>query len=113
MPGRPAWPARLPERPSPASLTARGWSSWPPYRRIAVASALAEALGISVSECTTAAAVEQVVCAQLKSRRTLLLLDNCEHLVGTVARIVHLLLRSCPGVTVLATAGSGSACQAR
>ncbi|KKZ70289.1 ATP-binding protein, partial [Streptomyces showdoensis] len=36
-------------------------------------------------------------------RRMLLLLDNCEHVVGAVAGLVEVLLARCPGVTVLAT----------
>ncbi|MFJ2785871.1 MULTISPECIES: ATP-binding protein [unclassified Streptomyces] len=36
-------------------------------------------------------------------RRMLLVLDNCEHVVGAVAPLVHTLLAHCPGVTVLAT----------
>ncbi|MEU0845503.1 BTAD domain-containing putative transcriptional regulator [Streptomyces sp. NPDC005962] len=36
-------------------------------------------------------------------RRLLLLLDNCEHVIDTVARLTEVLLAHCPGVTVLAT----------
>ncbi|WP_421107383.1 AfsR/SARP family transcriptional regulator [Streptomyces sp. NEAU-S77] len=36
-------------------------------------------------------------------RRLLLLLDNCEHVIDTVARLTETLLARCPGVTVLAT----------
>ncbi|EFL24348.1 LuxR family protein kinase/transcriptional regulator [Streptomyces himastatinicus ATCC 53653] len=36
-------------------------------------------------------------------RRLLLLLDNCEHVIDTVARLTEALLARCPGVTVLAT----------
>ncbi|MER5360335.1 BTAD domain-containing putative transcriptional regulator [Streptomyces sp. NPDC002785] len=36
-------------------------------------------------------------------RRMLLLLDNCEHLVGAAAALADHLLAHCPGVTVLAT----------
>jgi predicted ATPase/class 3 adenylate cyclase len=39
----------------------------------------------------------------LKSKRLLLLLDNCEHLVSACAHLVAALLRSCPSVKVLAT----------
>jgi predicted ATPase len=40
---------------------------------------------------------------QLAHRHLLLLLDNCEHLVGAVAGLVEKLLQHCPGVDVLAT----------
>ncbi|MEV5974072.1 BTAD domain-containing putative transcriptional regulator, partial [Streptomyces sp. NPDC051921] len=36
-------------------------------------------------------------------RRLLLLLDNCEHVVGAAAELVAVLLARCPGVSVLAT----------
>ncbi|MFE5618354.1 ATP-binding protein [Streptomyces sp. NPDC056524] len=36
-------------------------------------------------------------------RRLLLILDNCEHVVGAAARLVEHVLARCPGVTVLAT----------
>ncbi|WP_446040602.1 ATP-binding protein [Streptomyces sp. SID1121] len=36
-------------------------------------------------------------------RRMLLLLDNCEHVIGAAAELVEGLLTRCPGVTVLAT----------
>jgi len=39
----------------------------------------------------------------LRSRRLLLIVDNCEHVKAAVAPLVDALLRSCPGVRVLAT----------
>jgi predicted ATPase/DNA-binding CsgD family transcriptional regulator len=39
----------------------------------------------------------------LGGTRTLIVLDNCEHLVETSARLAESLLRRCPGLTVLAT----------
>ena len=36
-------------------------------------------------------------------RRLLLLLDNCEHLIGSCARLAEELLRACPALTLLAT----------
>ncbi|MFG2831842.1 BTAD domain-containing putative transcriptional regulator [Streptomyces sp. NPDC048434] len=36
-------------------------------------------------------------------RRLLLVLDNCEHVVGAAAALADLLLRHCPGLTVVAT----------
>jgi predicted ATPase/DNA-binding CsgD family transcriptional regulator len=40
---------------------------------------------------------------QLRPRRLLLLLDNCEHLISACAEVVDGLLRSCPNLHVLAT----------
>ncbi|HTW84456.1 MAG TPA: helix-turn-helix domain-containing protein [Candidatus Sulfotelmatobacter sp.] len=39
----------------------------------------------------------------LRERRLLLVLDNCEHVIGDAAAAASALLRSCPGVVVLAT----------
>jgi predicted ATPase len=39
----------------------------------------------------------------------LLVLDNCEHLVGAVARLVTRIERECRGVLVLATSREGLA----
>jgi predicted ATPase/DNA-binding SARP family transcriptional activator len=39
----------------------------------------------------------------LRGRTMLLLLDNCEHVLGTVAGLVDTLVRNCPGLTVLVT----------
>ncbi|NBM18025.1 BTAD domain-containing putative transcriptional regulator [Streptomyces sp. GC420] len=41
--------------------------------------------------------------AALRDRRTLLVLDNCEHVVDAAAELTELLLRSAPGLRVLAT----------
>jgi predicted ATPase/DNA-binding SARP family transcriptional activator len=39
----------------------------------------------------------------LRSRRLLLVLDNCEHLIDQAAELAGLLLRACPGLRILAT----------
>lgn len=43
------------------------------------------------------------ICGYLASRRMLLVLDNCEHLVDAAARLAEDLLCACPGLRVLAT----------
>ncbi|GAA2823860.1 BTAD domain-containing putative transcriptional regulator [Nonomuraea rubra] len=43
------------------------------------------------------------IAAALATRRTLLVLDNCEHVVEPVAKLAELLLRTGPGIRVLAT----------
>ena len=65
-----------------------------------VPAALATALG--VPEVAGRSRLESVVGA-LRNRRLLLLLDNCEHVVGAVAGVVDAILRASPGVRVLAT----------
>jgi predicted ATPase/DNA-binding CsgD family transcriptional regulator len=44
-----------------------------------------------------------LIVEQLADRRVLLVLDNCEHLVGPAAALVHRLVTACPGLRVLAT----------
>lgn len=39
----------------------------------------------------------------LKNKQLLLMLDNCEHLVGACARVADLLVRQCPHLKILAT----------
>ena len=45
----------------------------------------------------------------LALKRLLLVLDNCEHVLGAVAKLVAQIERSCPGVAVLATSREGMA----
>jgi len=40
---------------------------------------------------------------RLESRRLLLILDNCEHLIGARATLANVLLRPCPDLRILAT----------
>ena len=66
----------------------------------AVAAAVATSLGVRRSAETSV--VESLV-DYLSQRRMLLVLDNCEHLVESVAPLVESLLRGCPWLVVLAT----------
>ena len=45
----------------------------------------------------------QTLCAALKARRTLLIFDNCEHLIKASADLVNAILRAAPQVSVLAS----------
>jgi predicted ATPase/class 3 adenylate cyclase len=45
----------------------------------------------------------EIVTAYLATRHCLLVIDNCEHLIDEVARVVRALLHACPRVTILAT----------
>jgi non-specific serine/threonine protein kinase len=65
-----------------------------------VSQAIAIAVGI-VEE--PGRVVIDALSAALHSRHTLLILDNCEHVVDTCAQIVDSLIRSCPGVQLLVT----------
>ena len=66
----------------------------------AVASALVQALGVrplpGLGELDAAVGF-------LCERRALLVLDNCEHVLGEAARVTAALLRACPSLSVLAT----------
>ncbi|MFN2464692.1 MAG: AAA family ATPase [Candidatus Dormibacteria bacterium] len=76
-----------------------------------VSSVVAAALGIgerpappgSAAAADPGAAVRDAVVAHLAGRRTLLLLDNCEHLLSAVAETSSKLLEAVRGLTVLAT----------
>lgn len=46
---------------------------------------------------------EETLCAWLKSRQTLLILDNCEHLLPGIRDVVRTWLQACPFVAILAT----------
>jgi predicted ATPase len=43
------------------------------------------------------------IAALLRSRRVLLILDNCEHVIAAAAKLADTLLKTCPGVVLLAT----------
>ncbi len=47
--------------------------------------------------------IAETLLEHLRSRPLLLVVDNCEHVIGDCAGLVDSILRSCPGVTVLAT----------
>ena len=53
------------------------------------------------------ASVLDQLTAHLQSRASLLVLDNCEHLITATARLVQHLLQHCPDLTVLATSREG------
>jgi non-specific serine/threonine protein kinase len=47
--------------------------------------------------------IAETVLEHLRGRHLLLVVDNCEHVIADSAGLVDTILRSCPGVTVLAT----------
>jgi predicted ATPase/class 3 adenylate cyclase len=53
--------------------------------------------------------LEDSLVEALTQSQLLFLLDNCEHLLGSVARLVSRIERECPGVVVLATSREGMA----
>jgi predicted ATPase/DNA-binding CsgD family transcriptional regulator len=65
-----------------------------------VAATVADVLGVRLEP---GRLVAEAVAAAVGERRLLLVLDNCEHVIGACAKLADTLLRSCPGVVVLAT----------
>jgi predicted ATPase len=65
-----------------------------------VPTAIAAAMGL---ELAPAGDICAALVAALKAERGLLLLDNCEHVIRSVATVVAALARDCPGIRVLAT----------
>ena len=65
-----------------------------------VPAAVAQALG--VPEAPDLSPTEALV-DHLEGQKTLLILDNCEHLVEACADLAHALLRTCPDLKLLAT----------
>jgi predicted ATPase/class 3 adenylate cyclase len=45
----------------------------------------------------------QTLCAQVRERRLLLVIDNCEHLIAPAAALAHALLQAAPDVRLLAS----------
>jgi predicted ATPase/transcriptional regulator with XRE-family HTH domain/Tfp pilus assembly protein PilF len=65
-----------------------------------LAETVARALGLREE---VGRAALQSLTEQLRKRRLLLVLDNCEHLVGACAELATALLRTCPDLRILAT----------
>ena len=65
-----------------------------------VGEVLCQSIGLPVSE--NGSAVDQAS-AYLKGRKALIVLDNCEHLIDTVASVATAVLGSCREVLILAT----------
>jgi len=49
------------------------------------------------------ATLHQALVEYLKSRKALIILDNCEHLIQSIARLAESLLRACPDIQILAS----------
>jgi class 3 adenylate cyclase len=54
-------------------------------------------------------ALDDLLLEYLAPKRLLIVLDNCEHLLATVADLVQVIVRRCPRVAVLATSREGLA----
>ena len=65
-----------------------------------VASEMASVLGIGA---TTEHSLVESIAYALKPKRTLVILDNCEHLIRTVASLASSIIRTCPNVRLMVT----------
>lgn len=80
-------------------------ASW--HDAAVVAPAVATALGLrelpDLSTGPVSSGATERVAAHLRTRRLLLVLDSCEHLIAAAGELVARLLPACPGLHVLAT----------
>lgn len=65
-----------------------------------VVNALARVVGLAE---VAGSALIEAICLHLKAQRVLVLLDNCEHVLGACARLADALLRACPDIEIVAT----------
>jgi len=70
----------------------------------AVVGAVAAVFGVSAR---AGSSLEASLVEFLRSKRLLLIVDNCEHVLEPVADLVNVLVQRCPNVTVLATSQEG------
>jgi predicted ATPase/class 3 adenylate cyclase len=66
----------------------------------AVESTLAGVFGVSS---LSGGSVLDALCAQLRTKNALLIVDNCEHVIHACAKAVNVLLRNCTQLRILAT----------
>uniref|UniRef100_UPI00286D5E76 ATP-binding protein n=1 Tax=Armatimonas sp. TaxID=1872638 RepID=UPI00286D5E76 len=69
-----------------------------------VVSTVASALGIKE---VVGKPILATLTEALKTKTLLLLLDNCEHVLDASAKLANALIRSCPGIKILATSREG------
>lgn len=60
------------------------------------------AIALGIDRCQRALTLSAIV-HHVRTRQVLLVLDNCEHLLGDVAALATTLLASCPALQILAT----------
>ncbi|SEL52297.1 AfsR/SARP family transcriptional regulator [Rhodococcus maanshanensis] len=90
--------AELRRPPAPESSSTREVAA-----AVAVALGLRDDAAAGPRPAIESADPADLLAGALRSRRSLLVLDNCEHVADSVAALVDLLLRRAPGLRVLAT----------
>jgi predicted ATPase/DNA-binding SARP family transcriptional activator len=68
-----------------------------------LAPAVADALAVSIEGGTAAHRPRDVLIGHLRTRNTLLVLDNCEHLIEPVAALAETIMSRCAEVQIIAT----------
>ncbi len=63
--------------------------------------------GVGAASTPGSAPVMEQIVDYLKKRQALLIMDNCEHLIGASADFATYLLQSCPDIKILATSREG------
>jgi len=63
--------------------------------------------GVFAVTASAGQSLEQTLVEFLRTKQLMLIVDNCEHLLGAVAELVQMLERSCAQLTVLATSREG------
>jgi predicted ATPase/DNA-binding CsgD family transcriptional regulator len=92
--------ATVAEQAAPSFPAGAAFVDLVPARDDTVAQAVAAALGVAEGPQQP---LEAAIVGRLARGRSLLALDNCEHIVDAVAEFVERLLTACPTTTVLAT----------
>jgi predicted ATPase/DNA-binding winged helix-turn-helix (wHTH) protein len=65
-----------------------------------VTSIIADVLSVSLS---SPDAATETLASALKNKQLLLIVDNCEHVIAEAARVIEMLIRSCPRIAILAS----------
>ncbi|MGW8888094.1 BTAD domain-containing putative transcriptional regulator [Streptomyces sp. NPDC055749] len=89
--------------PGQAGSSGAAWTTEGPAELVAAALSIRDDAWSGARPATGALPLAERLADALRDRRLLLVLDNCEHVVETVAGLTHLLLRAAPGVRILAT----------
>jgi predicted ATPase/DNA-binding SARP family transcriptional activator len=72
-----------------------------------IVTAISEAIGVQGPSVMASSPPREMLVAALQQRRTLVVLDNCEHVLEPVAGLIDEILRECPQADVLATSREG------
>ncbi|MFC9245931.1 BTAD domain-containing putative transcriptional regulator [Streptomyces sp. NPDC057136] len=89
--------------PVPAWASGAAWTVDGPAEVVAAALGIRDDAWAGALSATSVQPLAERLADALRGRQLLLVLDNCEHVVETVAGLTQLLLRAAPGVRILTT----------